>query len=67
MYQEGRDAFRSSVPHLRKDSVDVPSLAESMYDDGGEDNEVVERLPSAVDGVFGWRRQRRSSTLEGGM
>lgn len=28
IYEEGRDAFRSSVPYLRNDSVDAPSLWE---------------------------------------
>jgi hypothetical protein len=28
IYAEGRDAFRSSVPALRRDSVDAPSLWE---------------------------------------
>ena len=27
-YEEGREAFRSSVPYLRHDSVDAPSLWE---------------------------------------
>jgi hypothetical protein len=59
VYQEGRDAFRSSVPHLRKDSVDAPSLAETN-DDGEEGDEtILESLPPIVDGStrrgMGWQ------------
>ena len=49
VYQEGRDAFRNSVPCLRVDSVDAPSLfepeesVESLVSEEGSEASTVKQ------------------------
>jgi hypothetical protein len=47
-YAEGRDAFRSSVPYLRHDSVDAPSLWEM---DEVEQRERLDRVGAEYSGA----------------
>lgn len=50
VYQEGRDAFRSSVPYLRTDSVDAESIFDLGELEEGEQGESIGRRVS-LDGT----------------
>lgn len=58
VYQEGRDAFRSSVPYLRADSVDAESIFDVEELEEGEQGEMAGRRAS-LDGTkgAGWKRK----------
>lgn len=77
-YQEGREAFRSSVPYLRADSVDAPSLWEldelaaeqqevlrGRTDGQGEVEVKREESGLAVPPVANEERRRRSLSFRG--